>query len=368
MDPMLIMILCATLVLAAANGANDNIKGAATLVGSGVIGYRGAIGLATLATALGGVASIFLANGLLQAFSGKGIVPQEITVSQAFLLAVAIGAATTVWLATWQGLPISTTHGLLGGLLGAGIAAAPSSVNFAAASKAMLLPLLLSPVIALLLAMMLVPLLRRLNERLVASAPCVCVESTTISTADAATLSAQPSISIGTTSDEHCAQTPGRSVKAIAASLWLDRAHFVSAAAVSFARGLNDTPKIAALTVAAGISNVGISSLGVIVAMALGGLLAAKKVSETLSFKVTRMDPREGLGGNLVTAALVIGASRFGLPVSTTHVSTGALFGIAAGNRSGKLATIRNILLAWLFTLPVAAIIAYVFHTLISAT
>ena len=62
---VLILLVLVTLVLAAANGANDNIKGAATLVGSGLVGHRGAIALATLATAVGGVASIYVANGLL---------------------------------------------------------------------------------------------------------------------------------------------------------------------------------------------------------------------------------------------------------------------------------------------------------------
>ncbi len=359
-------ILFATLLLAAANGANDNIKGAATLVGSGMISQRRAIVLATLTTALGGFASIFLANGLLQAFSGKGIVPQEITVSHHFLLSVAIGAATTVWLATWRGMPISTTHGLLGGLLGAGIAATPSSVNIGAASKAMLLPLLLSPAIALLLAMMLVPLLRRLSKRMAAEAPCICIEPAMAAEGGVATMSPHNKVIVGLSSDAPCREAPGRSIKTISASLWLDRAHFASGAAVSFARGLNDTPKIAAIMVAAGISSISLSSSAVIIAMALGGLFAARKVSETLSFKVTRMDPSEGLGGNLVTAALVIGASRLGLPVSTTHVSTGALFGIAAGNRSGRGSVIRNILLAWLFTLPIAATIAYTTYRVVS--
>jgi len=92
--------------------------------------------------------------------------------------------------------------------------------------------------------------------------------------------------------------------------------------------------------------------------MALGGWLAAQRVAETLAFRVTRMDVSEGLGGNLVTALLVMGASRFGLPVSTTHVSTGALFGIGLGNHSTRPSVIRQILLAWLVTLPVAATLA----------
>jgi PiT family inorganic phosphate transporter len=354
----ILLIIAITALLAAANGANDNIKGAATLLGSGVTSYRGAIALATIATALGGVASIFLVNGLMQAFSGKGIVPQELVGSWPFLLSAAAGAAVTVWLATWRGLPISTTHALLGGLLGAGLAMVPDAVDFSSAAHGFLLPLLVSPVVAMLLAWMLMPLIKRTSAALQAEAPCICVEQETI--VDGPTLVATRSaLTIATASAANCQPAPGRTVATLASAAWADRVHYASAAAVSFARGLNDTPKIAALAVAAGGLGVASSSLLVIVAMALGGWLAARRVSETLAFGITRMDQREGLTGNLVTALLVIVASRFGMPVSTTHVSTGAVFGIAARNGGGQSTMIRNIVLAWCFTLPVSALAAY---------
>jgi PiT family inorganic phosphate transporter len=357
----ILMIALITVLLAAANGANDNSKGAATLMGSGLVGYRPAIALATAATALGGFVSIFLLNGLLAAFSGKGIVPAELTTSLPFLEAVGLGAALTIWLATRLGLPISTTHALLGGLLGAGLAADPSLVNYASALKAMLLPLLLSPLVAILLALAVVPWLRRSR----AAAACICVEAEPVAASDSLAF-AQPLLSIGTPTQASCQPAPGRVVNTVAAAVWLDRAHLLSAAAVSFARGLNDTPKIAALIVAAGaLGAVGATSL-VIVAMALGGWLASRRVAETLAFKVTRMDASEGLGGNLVTAALVVVASRFGMPVSTTHVSTGALFGIALGNRGGHGVVIRNILLAWVVTLPMAGALAYLTRSLLA--
>ena len=347
------------LLLAAANGANDNIKGAATLMGSGVIGYRPAIALATAATALGGVASIFLLNGLLAAFSGKGIVPAGLTTSLPFLEAVGLGAALTVWLATRLGLPVSTTHALFGGLLGAGLAAAPSHVSYASALNVILLPLLVSPLVAILLAVAVVPWLRRGRD----AAACVCIEPELVIHQGTLVL-AQSAITFGRPSQPDCTPAPGRAVTSFVAAVWLDRAHLLSAAAVSFARGLNDTPKIAALIVAAGALGAGNASFLVVVAMALGGWLASRRVAETVAFKVTRMDASEGLGGNLVTAALVLVASHLGMPVSTTHVSTGALFGIAAGNHGGHASMIRNILLAWLVTLPLAGLLAYVSHHL----
>lgn len=355
---LLILLILTTLLLAAANGANDNVKGAATLIGSGVIGHRSAIVLATIATAAGGVVSIFLANGLLAAFSGKGIVPQEVSTSLPFLLAVGVGAAMTIWLATWTGMPVSTTHALLGGFLGAGVAMVMQQVSVGTAIKAMLAPLLISPLVALVFAFALVPLLRRLRATSVRGEPCVCseIEVSHIGTALAIDHAV---LAVATEAAPQCQPAPGRSVTVLPVRQWLDHTHLLSAAAVSFARGLNDTPKIAALAVAGSGLGVGSVSAAVVTAMAVGGLLASRRVANTLAHKVTRMDAGEGLGGNLVTALLVMGASRLGMPVSTTHVSTGALFGVAASNGGGHATMIRQILLAWCFTLPVAALLAF---------
>lgn len=360
---MLTAIIIATILLAAANGANDNIKGAATLVGSGVIGFRAALGLATAATAIGGLVSIVLANGLIAAFSGKGIVPDALTVSPAFLLAVALGAGATVAVATRLGMPISTTHALLGGLVGAGLAA-DGSVALGVALKAMALPLLLSPLIAMALALGLVPLIAALRRRAQPVAICACSEDS-IAAGNAAMLNTK-TVTIASAAAPQCQPAPMRSVHRLPLTSLVDQLHLLSAAAVSFARGMNDTPKIAALMVAAGAADAAGASVVVVLAMAVGGLIAARRVAQTLAFGVTRMDAGQGLGANLVTSTLVILASRFGLPVSTTHVSTGALFGIAASNREGAVSTIRNILLAWLLTLPVATLLAYSSHLLIA--
>ena len=110
---MSLFLVLGTLLLAAANGANDNIKGAATLLGSGLVRYRSAIALATIATALGGVVSTSLAHDLMMAISGKSIVPEGMTRSLPFLLSVGVAAGASVWAATRCGLPVSTTHALL---------------------------------------------------------------------------------------------------------------------------------------------------------------------------------------------------------------------------------------------------------------
>jgi PiT family inorganic phosphate transporter len=138
----------------------------------------------------------------------------------------------------------------------------------------------------------------------------------------------------------------------------LDRLHYLSAGAVCFARGLNDTPKVVALLVAAQAVHLPLASSIVAAVIAVGGLISAKRVAETMSHKITTMNHGQGLTTNLATAFLVIWASRWGLPVSTTHVSCGALFGIGAVTGQARWGTIGSIALAWVTTLPVAAALA----------
>ena len=96
-------------------------------------------------------------------------------------------------------------------------------------------------------------------------------------------------------------------------------------------------------------------------AMAVGGLLNARKVVETMSRKITPMNPGQGFTANLITGLLVVVASRFGLPVSTTHVSVGSIFGIGTVTRQAHWITIRHILLAWVGTLPIAVTLGALF-------
>jgi PiT family inorganic phosphate transporter len=91
--------------------------------------------------------------------------------------------------------------------------------------------------------------------------------------------------------------------------------------------------------------------------MALGGLLNARRVAETMSHKITAMNHGQGFSANLTTGILVILASLFGLPVSTTHVSVGALFGMGLTTGQANPRVMLKILLSWIVTLPCAALI-----------
>src|SRR5688572_27959871 len=173
---ILIALFLATCFLAYSNGANDNFKGVASLYGCRAANYRRAISWATITTFAGSIASIFLAQALLKKFSGKGLVPDAFVGSESFLLAVALGAAITVILATQLGFPISTTHALTGAITGSGLVAVGMGVNFAALGKGFALPLILGPVLAIVLGAAIYFLLRSL--RLICGVRkefCICV-------------------------------------------------------------------------------------------------------------------------------------------------------------------------------------------------
>jgi len=91
--------------------------------------------------------------------------------------------------------------------------------------------------------------------------------------------------------------------------------------------------------------------------MAAGGWLHSRKVARTMAKRITTLNSGQGLTANLVTAALVLGASRWGVPVSTTHVSCGSIFGIGAVSGSARWKTITQIAAAWLTTLPMGAVV-----------
>jgi len=96
-------------------------------------------------------------------------------------------------------------------------------------------------------------------------------------------------------------------------------------------------------------------------------LLNARRVAETMSHKITEISHGQGLSANITTAFLVIFASKLGMPVSTTHVSVGALFGIGLVNQKANTRMMASILLSWLLTLPCAALCAAGIYTLNNA-
>jgi PiT family inorganic phosphate transporter len=350
---MVTLLVALTLIVAFANGANDVSKGVATLVGSGVTDLRRALSWGTAWTVAGGVAAAFASQGLVAVFSGKGLLAAP--PSTAFLGAVAVGAIGWLVMATRTGLPVSTTHSLVGGLVGAGVAAqGTAGVHWAAVATKIAVPLAVSPVVALALMMASYPLIglafRRFNRY------CVCVEreeQVVLGAGPAAALTGGSALRMIAGAD-----CPSAVVARVNA---MDSLHWLTSGATSFFRGMNDTPKILALGVLAAAAT-GIATewffLLVALAMGLGSYITGRRVTETLAGKVTTIRHDDGFAANLVTSALVGIASFYALPVSTTHVSTGAITGVGVRKADVRWRMVRDMISAWVVTLPVAGMIA----------
>jgi PiT family inorganic phosphate transporter len=271
------------LLLAYANGANDNFKGVATLLGSRTTDYRRALLWATLTTALGSLTALILSRELLRAFTGKGLVPPAVVGDPVFPAAVALAAGLTV---------------------------------------------------------LLYPPLRLLRRSLgVTRETCVCVGEKIIGVVP------------GVPGAEHALRAVSLPVLA-GGDETTCRVRYRGAFLGLRARPVLDTLHYL---------SAGAALVGVGVVIAAGGLISARRVAETMSHRVTEMNPGQGFVANFVTAGLVIGATRLGLPVSTTHVSCGSLFGIGAVTRQARWKTIGTILLAWAITLPLAGVLGAVF-------
>ena len=360
-------IFLATVFLAYANGANDNFKGVATLFGSQTTNYKVAIWWATATTFAGSLCSVVFASALLKSFSGKGLVPDAIADTSSFHLAVALGAAITVILATVTGFPISTTHGITGALTGAGLAAIGTELNFAALGKSYFIPLLLSPLIAIALAVILYSLLHYSRTALgIKKAWCVCIgnKRELVPVGSEQLFASNTELAIDTI--ENCNQEYVGKFWGINSQKLVDACHFLSAGAVSFARGLNDTPKIVALLLMVTAFSIQGGLFAVGLGIAVGGLLNAQKVAMTVSQKITTLNPGRGLAANLITGFLVIFASRMGVPVSTTHVSVGSIFGVGVVSQTAHLGMFSKVLSSWVLTLPIAAILSGVTYLILS--
>ncbi len=347
----LVWIAVPVLLLAWINGANDVSKGVATLIGSGASNARTAIAWGTLWTVLGGLTAVVWGASLVSTFS-SGFLAPGFPMTRMFAIGAMTGAFAWVLLATQRGWPVSTTHALLGGIVGAALmVVGPTGLHLTAVANKALAPLLLSPFLAIVLCWALLSMARWVAHRVPAWRPGCC---------DPVDWHRDPFV---------CA-TDSAPSSPIVPRLWV-ALHWLSSGATSFARGLNDVPKIAAfLIVALATRSAGgaSASIGfavivlVTLTMGLGSLWGGFRVAEVLAHRVTTMDPRQGLVANVGTSFLVLGASPLGLPVSTTHVSTGALMGIrwAESERPIQSDALRAILFAWCVTLPVAAGLAAV--------
>jgi PiT family inorganic phosphate transporter len=300
------------------NGLHDAANSIATIVSTRVLPARYAVIWASFFNFVA-----FLVFGLHVANTvGSGIVAPSIVDDHVMLGALTGAIAWNVL--TWMlGIPSSSSHALVGGLLGAGIAKAGLSAVVASGTLKTIAAIVISPAMGMVLAMALV---------LIASWAFV---KTTPLIADRVSR----------------------------------RLQFVSASLISLAHGGNDAQKtmgiIAVLLYAHGLSGghfqvpfwVVISCQS---AMALGTLVGGWRIVHTLGSRITRLSPMQGFCAETGGAIVLFAATWLGIPVSTTHTVTGAVVGVGAARRSSAVRwnIARNIVWAWVITMPAAGAIA----------
>jgi len=248
-----------------------------------------------------------------------------------------------------------------------------SQVNFSFLGKTFFIPLLVSPLLSVCLAALLYLAFRLLRNYFgITKEWCACIGESRkfvpVNTVDnAAQLSQRlQNLDVHIDHETNCQQHYTGHFLGVNLQTLLDFGHYVSAGMVSFARGLNDTPKIVALLIAIEGLSIKYGMIAVALGMAIGGLLNARRIAETMGKKITPMSHGQGFAANLVTGFMVIVASRLGVPVSTTHCSVGSLFGIGLITRKADKKVISKILLSWILTLPVAALLSAAAYWLLS--
>jgi inorganic phosphate transporter, PiT family len=323
---MLEGLLVATIAVAVAfdftNGFHDTANAIATSISTRAMSAGQAVALASVFNLLGALVTVLVlnskvANTIAGTLSGK--------VGMVVVIAALLGAIA--WnLVTWLfGLPSSSTHALIGGLVGAGVASAGSfsAVKWASFAK-QLTSLVISPVLGLLIAALVVTLLVLLVYRL-RPAPV------------------------------------NRSFRLL---------QIASAAFVSFSHGGNDAQKTMAAITLGLLASGQIAKFAVPVwvvvlsatAIAFGTYAGGWRIIRTLGWRIYKMDPVGGLAAQLTGATVIQVASQIGLPVSTTHVITGSVMGSGAARSISALrwGVGANIVVAWLITIPASAGVAWV--------
>jgi len=316
--PVLIGLIAVALLFDFLNGLHDAANSIATIVSTRVLRPQYAVFWAAFFNFIAfTVFGLHVANTI-----GTGIIQPEL-IDPAVIFAALVGAI--VWnLITWAlGIPPSSSHALIGGLLGAGLAKAGLSAAVWSGVIKTLLAIVLSPLVGFLLALVLVAIVSWASVR----------------------------------------STP----------FAVDRAfrilQFVSASLYSLGHGGNDAQKtmgiIAVLLYSQGYlgSEFSVPFWVVIscqAAMALGTLMGGWRIVRTMGLRITKLTPMQGFCAETGGAATLFAATFMGVPVSTTHTITGAIVGVGAARRVSAVRwnVASSIVYAWVITIPAAAIVA----------
>jgi PiT family inorganic phosphate transporter len=309
------------------NGFHDAANSVATVISTRVLPPLAAVGMAAffnfVAFAVFGVA--------VATTVGKGIISATV-VTPDLVLAALVGAITWDLITWYLGLPSSSSHALIGGLVGAAITeAGTSSLVWAGLSKTLTF-MVLSPLIGFFFAFGLMTVLIRLFFK----------------------------------------------VPLHVVNRYFRRFQLVSSGLVSLSHGTNDAQKTMGVVTALLVSVNWISTFSVpfVVAVlaatsiALGTFFGGWRIVKTLGFRMTKLDPVHGFSIETASAATIIGSSLFGIPVSTTHVVSGSVMGSGATMGAGTVrwGVARRIVWAWLVTIPASAVVAGLVFLLLTVT
>lgn len=323
MDPATLVVVVLVIVTALTfdftNGFHDTANAMATSIATGALKPKTAVIAAGTLNLIGA----FLSTEVAKTISGGIINEQQVTISAAFIFAGMVGAI--IWnLITWLvGLPSSSSHALFGGLVGAVIVGAGvEGVNFAAVLTKVLIPALISPVVAGLAAFCAVKLIffvvRKMNESQVESG--------------------------------------------------FRHGQTVTACLVALSHGTNDAQKtmgIITLTlIAAGFQPSGTGpELWVVaicgLAIALGTYMGGWRVIRTLGKGLTEISTPQGFAAEAASATTILVSSHMGFALSTTQVCSGSIIGTGLGKKGSKVnwGVAGKMLIAWIVTFPAAGIV-----------
>lgn len=319
------IIIFVALVFDFLNGMNDAANSIATIVSTRVLSPRIAVAWAAFFNL---IAAFGFGVGVAKTI-GKGVVSPEI-ISLWFVLAVLIGAVSWTHICTVMGLPISVSHALVGGIIGAGLAKGGMKVLLIPGIVKISIFIFLSPLIGMGLGII---------------------------------------FSIATA-------WVFKNWRPGAVDRFFRAGQLVSSAMFSLGHGANDAQKtmgiIVMVLVSAGWQSDFSVPLWVIlschIAIAMGTLIGGWKVVKTMGMRVTKLKPMDGFCAETAAAASIIGNSFAGIPVSTTHTITGGIIGVGSVHRltAVRWGVAKNIVLAWILTIPGSAVVSGGVYLLLS--
>jgi PiT family inorganic phosphate transporter len=313
---LLVAIVTIALVFDFTNGAHDSANAIATVVSTKVMSPRVAVGMAAILNLVGAFLGTEVAHTI-----GSGIVNADMVAgSQTLVLSALLGAIFWNLLTWYYGLPSSSSHALIGGLIGSAVAHGGwDALNFASIYHKVVLPLLLSPLAGFLGGYL---LMLGLSWLLVRATP--------------------------------------RTVNA-----YFRRLQILSAAFMATSHGLNDAQKTMGIITLALVIFHEIPAMVVpfwvklacALAMGLGTASGGWKIVKTMGHKIFKLEPVHGFAAETAASIVITGASHFGAPISTTHVIATSVLGVGASKR---LSAVRwgvagHMVIAWVLTLPAAA-------------